>query len=142
MSQIINVDTYHRLLEISDDNGFKIQRRTPNSCFANNYFRVGLEALEANMNIQPAFNEQKAVAYMFAYLSKSEDSCAKALKVSIENKCSNYEQMKAIVLAYSSSRKCPVRKAVYHCLELWLQKVFSGVIYANTSIPEKCFRVL
>ena len=36
-----------------------------------------------------------------------------------------------------------MQEAVYHFLpELWLQKVFPGVIYANTNIPEKLFRVL
>ena len=87
-------------------------RRTPNSCFVNNYFRVGLEAWEANMDIQPAFNEKRAVTYMCAYLSKSEDTCSsavkQALKVSNENKCSNSEQMKAIARAYSSKRECSV----------------------------------
>ena len=102
----INVDVYYRSLEISDDNDFQIHlRRTPNSCFINNYFRVGLEAWVVNMDIQPVFNEKKAVAYMCAYLSKSEDTCSnamkQAIKVSIENKCSNYEQMKAKTRAYS-----------------------------------------
>ena len=144
----INVDAYYRSLEISDDNEFQIHlRRTPNSCFVNNYFRVGLEAWKANMDIQPVFNEKKAVPYMCAYLSKSEDTCSnamkQALKVSIENKCSNYEQMTAIACAYSSNRECSEQEVVYHCLpELWLRKVFPGVIYANTNIPEKRFRVL
>ena len=36
-----------------------------------------------------------------------------------------------------------MQEAVHHCLpELWLRKVFPGVIYANTNIPEKRFRVL
>ena len=66
-----------------------------------------------------------------------------ALKVSIENKCSNYEQMMAIARAYSSNLKCSVQEAVYHCLpELCFWKVIPGVIYANTNIPEKRFRVL
>ena len=56
---------------ISDDNDFQIHyKRPPNSCFVNN----GLMAWEANMNIQPVFNHYKAVAYMCAYLSKSEMS--------------------------------------------------------------------
>ena len=46
------------------------------------------------MDMQPVFNEQKVVAHMFVYLSKSEDSSSsaikQALKVSIENKCSNH----------------------------------------------------
>ena len=48
-------------------------RRRPNSCFVNNYFYDGLMAWETSMSIQPVFNHYKAVAYMFAYLSKSED---------------------------------------------------------------------
>ena len=122
----INVDAYYRSLKISDDNDFQILlRRTPNSCFVNNYFRVVLEAWEANVDIQPVLNEKNAVAYMRAYLSKSEDTCSnamkQALKVSIENKCSNYEQMKAITRTYSSNRECSVQEALYHCLpELWL----------------------
>ena len=59
------------------------------------------------MDIQPVFNEKKPVANMCAYLGKSEDTCSsamkQALKVSIENKCSNYEQVKAIARAYSSN---------------------------------------
>ena len=99
------------------------------------------------MDIQPVFNEKKVVAYMHAYLSKSENTYSnamkQALKASIKNKCSDYEQMKAISRAYSSNWERSVQEAVYHCLpELWLQKVFPGVIYANTNIPEKQFRVL
>ena len=38
--------------------------------------------------------------------------------------------------------KCSVQEAVYHImLELWLQKIFPAVVFTNTSIPEKCFRV-
>ena len=59
------------------------------------------------MDIQPVFNEKKVVAYMYAYLSKSEDTYSnamkKALKASIKSKCSDYEQMKAISRAYSSN---------------------------------------
>ena len=66
-----------------------------------------------------------------------------ALKVSIENKYSNCEQMKTIARVYSSNRECSVQKAVHHCLpELWFWKVFPCVIYANTNFPEKRFRVL
>ena len=39
----INVDAYYRSLEISDDNDFQIHLRwTQDSCFVNNYCRVGL----------------------------------------------------------------------------------------------------
>ena len=71
---------YEQALSISDDQDFQIHyRRPPNSCFVNNYFCNGLMAWEANMGIQPVFNHYKAVAYMCAYLSKSEDECSLAM---------------------------------------------------------------
>ena len=99
------------------------------------------------MDIKLVFNEKKVVANMCAYLGKSGDTCSnamkQALKLSIENKCSNYEQMKTIVCAYSSNRECSVQEAVYQCLpELWLRKIFPGVKYANTNIPQKRFKLL
>ena len=66
-----------------------------------------------------------------------------ALKISIENKENSSEQMKALAQAYASNRKCSVQEAVYHCLtEPWLRKVFPGVIFANTNIPENGFKIL
>ena len=51
--------------------------------------------------------------------------------------------MRAIAHAYASNRESLVREVVYHCLPgLWLRKVFSRVIYANTKIPEKRFNIL
>ena len=70
----ISKHDYEEALSISDDNDFQIHyKRPPNSCFVNNYFCDGLMAWEANMDIQPVFNHYKAVAYMCAYLSKSEN---------------------------------------------------------------------
>ena len=62
----INVDSYYRSLEISEnDNDFQIHlRRNPTSRFVNNYFKAGLEAWETNKDIKPMFNKKKAVAYM------------------------------------------------------------------------------
>ena len=66
----ISKHDHKEALSISEDNDFQIHyKRPPNSCFVNN----GLMAWEANMNIQPVFNHYKAVAYMCAYLSKSEN---------------------------------------------------------------------
>ena len=70
----ISKHDYEEALSIFDDNDFQIHyKRPPNSCFVNNYFCDGLMAWEANMDIQPVFNHYKAVAYMCAYLSKSEN---------------------------------------------------------------------
>ena len=144
----ISVDEYYYYLAISEDDDFQIHlRRLPNFCFMNNSFKIGLSAWQANMDVQPGFNKHTAIAYMCAYLSKSEESCSYAmkqsLKISIKNKENSYEQMKAIAQAYASNRECSVQEAVYHCLpELWLRRVFPGVIYANTNIPAKCCKIL
>ena len=59
-----------------DDQDFQIHYgRLPNSWFVNNYFWDWLMAWEANMDIQPVFNQCKAVAFMCVYLSRSEDEC-------------------------------------------------------------------
>ena len=50
----ISVDEYCYYLEISEDDDFQIHLcRPPNSCFANNYFKIDLSAWQANMGIQP-----------------------------------------------------------------------------------------
>ena len=51
--------------------------------------------------------------------------------------------MKTIAQAYASDQEYSMQGAVYHCLpELWLRRVFLGVIYANTNIPEKRCKIL
>ena len=50
--------------------------------------------------------------------------------------------MQAIAHAYTSNQECSVQ-VVYHCLsELWLRKVFPGVIYTNTNLSQKRFKIL
>ena len=77
----INEDDFYTALEISKDNDYELHLlRSPNLCFFNNYFKSGLLAWQANMNIQPVFNEYKAVTYMCSYFSKSEDECSLAMR--------------------------------------------------------------
>ena len=86
----ISVGDYYNVLSISDDNDYQIHLCRPNSCFVNNYFKAGLLSWEANLDIQPVFNEYKAISYMCSYLSKSEDACTQAMRQasdeSFENK--------------------------------------------------------
>ena len=59
----ISKEDYYRALSISKDDDLELQlKRQSNSCFVNNYFDIGLKAWQANMDIQPVFNEYKAVA--------------------------------------------------------------------------------
>ena len=101
----ISSKDYEEARSISDDCDFQIHyKRAPNSCFVNNYFCDGLMTGEANMDIQPVFNHYKAVAYMCAYLSKSESECSVVMKQAaqdaFEKELNNYEHMKSVANAY------------------------------------------
>ena len=138
---------YYNALSISDDNDFQIYlKRPPNSCFVNNYFDEGLSAWKANIDVQPVFNHYKAVTYMCAYFSKSEDETSEAMKQAakeaINSNKTNVEQMKSVARAYATKRECSIQEAVYLLMpELWLRKTFPGVTFANSNLPEHRFRI-
>ena len=143
----ISEQEYYAALSTSSDVDFQIHfKRPPNSCFVNNYFDEGLLAWKANIDIQPVFNHYKAVTYMCAYFSKSEDevseSMKQAAKEAFNSNKTNVEQMKSIARAYATKRECSVQEAVYLLMpELWLRKTFPGVIFANSNLPENRFRI-
>lgn len=121
--QIVNWD-YYTVLSISKDDDFELYlKRKPHSCFLNNCFNHELKAWQANMDIQPAFNEFKAVIHMYSYFPKSEGQCSKAmqkvLKVAFQNNMHHYERMKTSSQAYLSKLEFSVQKAVYHILNNW-----------------------
>ena len=143
----ITLQDYYEALSVSSDKDFEIHiRRPPNSCFVNNYFIDGLCAWEANLDIQPVFNHYKAVSYMCAYFSKSEDESSEAMKQAakeaLKMNLNHYEQMKAVARAYITKRECSVQEAVYHVMpELWLRKTFPRVLFANSNLPENRFKI-
>ena len=117
-----------------------------NSCFVNNYFCDGLMACEANIDIQTVFNHYKAVAYMCAYLFKSESECSVAMKQAVqdafEKELDNSEKMKSFANAYINKREYSIQECVYYILPgQWLRKTFPGMIFANSNVAEKRFRV-
>ena len=103
-------------------------------------------AWEANMGIQPVFNHYKAVAYMCAYLSKSEDewslAVTQAVRDAFERELDNHEQMRSVANAYLNKRECSIQECVYHVLPgQSLRRTFPGVIFANSNAPKKRFRI-
>ena len=136
----ISKEDYYHSLSISVDDDYEPHLiRSPNSCFVNNYFDAGLRAWQANMDIQPVFNEYKAIAYMCSFFSKSEDKCSFAMKQAAREarKLDQFNTMKNILKAYTSNRECSVQEAVYHIFpELHLRRVFPGVQFVNTALPE------
>ena len=76
----ITEDEYYDALSTSPESEFKlILERPPDSCFINNYFKAGLKAFRANIDIQPVFDYFHCVAYMCAYFSKTESLCSESL---------------------------------------------------------------
>ena len=142
----ISKEDYYHSLSISVDDDYEPHLiRPPNSCFVNNYFDASLRAWQANMNIQPVFNEYKAVAYMCSFFSKSEDKCSFAMKQAAREarKLDQFNTMKNILKAYTSNRECSVQEAVYHIFpELHLRRVFPGVQFVNTALPEGRSKIL
>ena len=144
----ISAEEYENALKISDDNSFQLHLRRPtDSCFVNNYFDIGLLAWEANIDMQPVFDYYIAVTYMCSHLSKQEDECSEsmkqAFKESLQKEAGSYEQMKSVAHAYASKCECFLQEAVYQIMpELWLRKVFPGVLYLNSNIPEKRVRMM
>ena len=67
-------EDYYRALSISKNDDLELHlKRQTNSCFVNKYFDVGLKAWQANMDIRPVFNEDKAITYICQYFSRTED---------------------------------------------------------------------
>ncbi|XP_066927184.1 uncharacterized protein [Clytia hemisphaerica] len=140
-------DVYYKNLAISTDTGFQIHyKRSPAACFINNYFEEGLLAWRGNLDIQPVMDYHKAVSYMCAYISKSEDQTTEAMKQAAKEAMnSNHtlrEKMKSVSRAYRTSREMSIQEAVAIILpEIWLRKTSPGVIFANSNLPENRYRV-
>ena len=106
-----------------------------------------MKAWQKNTDIQPVFNEYKAVTYMRQYFSKTEDQCSQAMKQAAKEAFKDnvhyYDTMKTIAKVYLSNRECSVLEAVYHIFpELKLRKIFPAVYFVNTNLPEERVQVL
>ena len=143
----ITKETYYECLSISPDNSYQIHfKRSTKSCFTNNYFEEGILAWEANIDIQPVLDYYKAVAYMCAYLSKSEDESTEAMKQAAKEASEAgktlQERMKSISKAYRTHREMSIQEAVSIVLpEIWLRKTSPTVTFANSNLPENRYRV-
>lgn len=143
----IDPDDYGHFLYISPDKDFHLHlEHDPKSCFVNNFFSEGLMSWEANLDIQPVYNYYKAVTYMCAYFSKSEDKCSVAMKECLtqakELDATKFETMANIAKAYNSNRECSVQEAVYLVMpELWLRKCSPAIYFVNTNLPTERYRI-
>ena len=102
--------------------------------------------LETNLDMQPTFNHYKAVAYMCAYMSKSESECSLAMKQAFrdafEKELNSYEEIKLVANACINKKECDIYECDCHILPgQWLRKRFRGRIFANRNVPGTRFRV-
>ena len=84
----------------------------------------------------------KAVSYMSAYFSRSEDESSEAMKQAAREAYESgkpvCERMKSIARAYRTHREMSVQEAVTIALpELWLRKTCPTVVFANSNLPKK-----
>lgn len=81
---------------------------------------------------------------MCSYFSKSENESSLAMKKTAEESenLNLPDRMRKLALAFLSHRQYSLQEAVYQVLlELWLRKCFPGIVFANTNLPDKRYRV-
>ena len=84
---------------------------------------------------------------MCAYFSKDENEKSEAMKEAVKDaingKKSDFERIKAIARVHTTKREGSVQEAVYLVMPvLWLRKTFPKVLFLNSNIPEKRYRIL
>ena len=83
---------------------------------------------------------------MCAYFSMAENETSEAMKQAAKEAFfsgkTELEKMRAVAKTYSKKRECSVQETVYLLMpELWLRKTFPKVIFLNSNVPEKCYRM-
>ena len=141
----ITEEQYYEALSISVSNDHEIHlKRSPDSCFINNYSPTVLTAWQANIDIQPVFDYYKCVIYLCSYMSKGETECSEAIRAAAsEARKDNLEikeTLKKIGAASLCSREVSSQECMYHCLpELWLRKTFPQTVFINTDSQTREF---
>ena len=143
----ITEEQYYEALSISVSNDHEIHlKRSPDSCFINNYSPTVFTAWQANIDIQPVFDYYKCVTYLCSYMSKGETECSEAIRAAAsEARKDNLEikeTLKKIGAAFLCSREVSSQECVYRCLpDLWLRKTFPQTVFINTDFPDKRVRM-
>ena len=100
---------FEQALSISENDSFQINlKREPDSYCVSNSFSDELLAWEANMVIQPVFNQYQAVSKMCSH------AMDKTLKDAFERELNNFKQIKDSAYAYLTMTECNVQECVYY----------------------------
>ena len=95
---------------------------------------------------QTLIYSQRLIITKLSYFSKEEDETSEAMKQAareaLAGNKSDCEKMKAIARAYATKRECSVQEAVYLVMpELLLRKMFPAVIFLNSNMLEKRYKI-
>ena len=143
----ITLEEYYNALQISGDKDLHLHlKRSPKSCFINNYFVVGIKGWKANVDLQPVYNYHKCISYICSYFSKDENESSEAIrnaaKEARENNLDLRTSLKKVGAAFLSSREVSAQECVYRCMpELWLTKRYPATIFVNTNLPNERLRM-
>lgn len=147
LSLNIDIPTYYYALSLSGADDFEIHlKRSPDSCFINNYNPQFLIAWNANIDLQPVFNYYKASSYLCSYFSKNESETSQALihaaKEIKEKELNVRQSMFKYACAYATSRSMSLQAVTFCLPDLWLRKCFPKTIFINTYLPDQRIRLV
>ena len=94
------------------------------------------------MDLQPVFNHYKCITYVCSYFTKDETECSQAIinaaKEAKINNPSVAEGLRKIGASFLSTQEVCSQECVYRWMpELWLRKIFPGIVFVSTDLPEK-----
>ena len=118
---LVSLETSITIIVYFPDSEFKlILERPSDSCFINNYFKSGLKAFRANIDIQPVFDYFHCVAYMRTYFAKMEslysESLLQAAKEVFKQKLNIKDSLKKLGATFLSAREICAQECVYRCM--------------------------
>ena len=114
-------------------------KRDPNACYINNYNKEMILCWNANMDIQLAFDPFAVVTYIVSYVNKDESGTTKFLKEALEANAdkSTSEKLKALKMAYITSRQIGWSEAVYKAIpSMKLKDSNIACIFVANGFPE------
>ena len=77
----IDKSEFYNCLSIAASPDYELHlKRSPNSCFINNYNPIIIIAWQANIDIQPVLNHHTCVTYLCSYMFKGETHCSEAIR--------------------------------------------------------------
>ena len=131
---------YYEYISTSERGLILVSKRSVKERYINNYNREWLEAWNANLDVQFAFDTYAVLTYMVNYYGKDETGMTKLLQEALkEAKDKPFkEQLKALALCYMTHRQQGASEAIYKILPgLHLKDSNIGCVFVPSGFPER-----